>query len=199
MPNRPPRILLVDDEADARDMLRLALERHGFHVTTATDGSEAVTLLDQGFDAVITDLVMPHLDGIALLACMAERKMEVIRVVITSFADKERVMAALNGGAHYLIEKPFTGQQLVEVLGRLLAERKRDDGFDQLCQFRLAALGINERERELVVWLLKGLPNREIAAFSQLSEQVVKNRLFQLYRRLGVNSRGELFHLVFPV
>ena len=197
----PARILIVDDEADARGLLLRGLIRLGYDAHGAQDGAEAAAMLASGFDAVVTDLVMPRLDGIGLLRLVAERSPRTVRVVITSFADKERVLAALNLGAHYLIEKPFTTQQLGDVLARLLEERAEHDvdGLERIFQRRLAALELGERERQLIVYLLKGLPNKEIAALLGIGEQSVKNALYLLYQKLGVASRSELFHLIFPI
>ena len=199
--NAPARILIVDDEADARGLLLRGLIRLGYDAHAAQDGAEATAMLASGFDAVVTDLVMPRLDGIGLLRLVAERNPRAVRVVITSFADKERVLAALNLGAHYLIEKPFTTQQLGDVLARLLDERADHDvdGLERIFKRRLAALELGERERQLIVYLLKGLPNKEIAALLGIGEQSVKNALYLLYQKLGVASRSELFHLIFPI
>ena len=195
------RILIVDDEADARGLLLRGLIRFGYDAHGAQDGVEAAAMLASGFDAVVTDLVMPRLDGIGLLRLVAERIPRAVRVVITSFADKERVLAALNLGAHYLIEKPFITQQLGDVLARLLEERADSDvdGLERIFRRRLATLELGEREHQLIVYLLKGLPNKEIAALLGIGEQSVKNALYLLYQKLGVASRSELFHLIFPI
>lgn len=194
------RVLVVEDESDARELLVRGLTRQGFTAEGAADGAAAVELLPRGWDVVVTDLLMPRLDGLALLTQVAERQPGAIRVVITSFGDKERVLAALNRGADYLLEKPFSAQQLGEVITRLLAERGDDEKqIDQLFDRRLAGLPLTPREREMVVLVMKGLGNKDVARQLDLSEQTVKNALFALYQKLGIASRSELFHLVFPV
>lgn len=197
------RILVVDDEADARDLLSAALSRQGYEVVTASNGEQALALFDGKFDVVVTDLIMPKLDGIELLRHLRAIDAEVITVVITSFADKERAVAALNLGADYLIEKPFTGRQLIELIDQLLAKSDAcvgsDDRVSKLFIQRLVSLNLTDRERQLVTWILKGMPNQNIATCLGIREQTVKNMLFQLYQKLGISSRGELFHLVFPI
>ena len=193
------RVLVVDDEADARTLLERGLTRHGYTVVTAADGEEAVRRFDKSLAAIVTDLVMPRLDGVGVLTQAAKLIPSAVRVVITSFADKDRAVAALNSGAHYLVEKPFTTQQLVEVLGRLLAERDRSSGIDHLLENRLRGLALTEHEHQLIVYVLKGLSNQEIGKLIGITEQMVKNHLFQLYRKLNIASRGELFHLIFPI
>ena len=194
------RILLVEDEDDARELLVSGLKRLGYQAHGACDGLAAVEQLDQPWDAVVTDLMMPRMNGIQVLAAVREKCPGAVRVVITSFGDRDRVISALNNGADYLIEKPFSTKQIAEILGRLLAERKQSGNqIDQLFSLRLAELNLSERERSLVVFVLKGLPNKDIARNLNIGEQTVKNYLGNVYSKLGVSSRSELFHLIFPV
>lgn len=194
------KILVVEDEEDSRELLVRGLRRLGYEAEGAIDGAAAQERLGEPWQAVVTDLLMPRMDGLSLLSEVRTRCPSAVRMVITSFGDKERVLAALNLGADYLLEKPFTSQQLADVLARLLTEQAGDDRrIDQLFARRLAALPLSERERELVVHVLKGLSNKDIAQALGIGEQTVKNYLFTIYHKLGVGSRGELFHLIFPV
>lgn len=198
----PIPILLAEDEADARELLARGLGRAGFAVTACADGQEALAALNS-FNpaAVITDLLMPRLDGIGLLHELHRRGVDCIRVVVTAFADKEGTIAALNAGADHLIEKPFAASQLAELLHRLLADRTETSSHHvtALYERRLADLALGESDRQLVTLVLKGAANRRIADLLGIQEQSVKNRLLELYRRLGVASRTELVHLIFPV
>lgn len=193
------RILVVEDEADARELTVRGLIRHGFAASGACDGLDALDQLGHGWDAVVTDLRMPRLDGLQLLGELRLRLPAAVRVVITSFGDKDNVLASLNSGADYLLEKPFAVRQLAELLNRLLAERGDAGEVDQLFVRRLATLPLTPREREMVVLVLKGLANKAIADAMGIGEQTVKNALAAVYLKLGVTSRGQLFHHIFPV
>jgi DNA-binding NarL/FixJ family response regulator len=193
------RVLVVEDETDARELTVRGLQRHGFTAGGACDGVDALAQLGRGWDAVVTDLRMPRLDGLQLLGELRVRLPGAIRVVITSFGDKDNVLAVLNSGADYLLEKPFTVRQLADLLNRLLAEHCQTGQVDQLFARRLATLPLTQREREMVVLVLKGLANKEIADAMHIGEQTVKNALAAVYGKLGVTSRGQLFHHVFPV
>jgi DNA-binding NarL/FixJ family response regulator len=193
-------ILVVDDEQHALELLARGLVRLGYQVTAVNDGAEAIPLLSQAWDVIVTDLVMPQVDGVQLLSEINRHCPTAQRVVITSFADKERVIAVLNLGADYLLEKPFSVARLASVIERLQQDRKNNS--DQLIQFfhrRLLGLAISPRERELVGLVLQGLANKEIAQRLGLSEQTVKNTLSSAYLRLGVTNRSGLFHVVFPI
>lgn len=193
-------ILLVEDEAVGRELLARGLTRAGYQVATAANGVEAAKLLEREFEFVVTDLVMPHADGLAVLAELNRRRHPAQRIVVTSFADKDRVVAVLNLGADYLLEKPFGVETLTAVLERLRTER--GDGTAHLTQFfrrRLLGLPLTPREREIVEMVLQGDSNKQIARKLGISEQTVKNALSHAYESLGVQSRGELFHAVFPI
>jgi len=194
------RILLVEDEAIGRDLLARGLTRAGYEVVAAADGAEAAEFLGREFEFVVTDLVMPRADGLAVLAELNRRKHPAMRIVVTSFADKDRVVAVLNLGADYLLEKPFGVEKLCSILERLRTECA--DGTAHLTQFfrrRLLGLPLTPREREMVEMVLQGDSNKQIARKLGISEQTVKNALSHAYESLGIQSRGELFHAVFPV
>jgi DNA-binding NarL/FixJ family response regulator len=194
------RILLVDDEETGRELLARGLVRAGFEVATAAGGGAAIALLDEEWDCIVLDLVMPGKDGVALLAELNQRQHPALRVVITSFADKDRVVSVLNLGADYLLEKPFGVERLKSTVDRLMQDRNADpERLDQFFQRRLSGLPLTPRERDLVILVLQGDSNKQIAAKLGLSEQTVKNTLSNAYARLGVQSRGELFHAVFPI
>lgn len=203
---RALRVLVVDDEADLRDLLGQGLRRRGYEVALAVDGEVgARALATAAFDALITDLRMPRHDGIRLLEGLRGNHPTMLRIVATSFADKDNVVRALNAGADHLIEKPFTVDaidRLIRDLARLqppAADLALDALPSRILEQRMRELGLNDRQRELVVWLLKGLPNKRIAELRRTSEQVAKNAVNKLFEALGIGSRMELVHLVFPI
>lgn len=194
------RVLLVDDELTVLELLARGLTRAGYEVAAAADGLQAIELLAGEFDFVVTDLVMPRADGLAVLTELNRRKHAALRIVVTSFADKDRVVAVLNLGADYLLEKPFSVETLCAILERLALERGDDTGhLSQFFRRRLSGLPLTPRERELVELVLQGDSNKQIARKLGISEQTVKNALSHAYENLGVQSRGELFHAVFPI
>ncbi len=193
-------VLLVEDEIIARDMLSRGLLRLGYNITAVNDGSEALPLLFKNWDVIVTDLIMPNMDGMTLIEHINKQCPSTLRVVITSFADKDKVVAILNKGSDYLLEKPFSVTQLDGIIKRLMEDRSQThDGVAQFFQRRLLGLPLTARERELVAGMLKGQSNKELASTFTISEQTVKNTMSGIYTKLGVQSRTELFHLIFPI
>ncbi len=117
-------ILIVDDEAAHRDSLRRIFERAGHAVIVAKDGEDALALLPQRtIDVVVTDLVMPGLDGRALLAAVARLRPDVDVVLMTAYGNVENAVAAMREGAKDFLTKPVRRGELLTCVDRLFERR----------------------------------------------------------------------------
>ena len=116
------RILIVDDEPSIRAVLSAHLRRAGYEVQTAIDGAAAITLLDaEPFHLVVTDLQMPNLGGMELLAWITGRLPGLPVIVITAHGSVDTAVEALKLGAHDYIGKPFDQDELRLVIAKALA------------------------------------------------------------------------------
>lgn len=107
------RILIVDDEATIRDVLRRYLERQGFAVNEAADGREALKLVERGApDLVVLDLMLPGMDGFSL-ADRLRRVNPVPIVMLTAKGELEDRIQGLEMGADDYIVKPFSPREVV--------------------------------------------------------------------------------------
>jgi DNA-binding NarL/FixJ family response regulator len=190
-------VLLVEDEQDTRDLLSLAIERDGWRCVAAADAPSALERArDVGFiDVVVTDVVMGSDDraGLRLLAELRSRGVRAPVIVITAFADVEKVKTALNDGAAYLLEKPFRSADLCAVIRRVLAQGGQvEHAIDQV----LARANLTEKERAVARHLLDGLSSVEIAEIERNSPKTIRQHTSQIYAKCGVSSRAELFRLV---
>jgi two-component system response regulator PhcR len=112
-----PLVLYVDDERGNRIVFEQSLNAE-FHVLTAQDAAEALELLEQHeFAVIVSDIRMPSMTGEELLRIVKERYPQVIRMVVTAYADVEPILRAINEGlvARYII-KPWIRAELVQVL-----------------------------------------------------------------------------------
>ncbi|TNE84839.1 MAG: sigma-54-dependent Fis family transcriptional regulator [Deltaproteobacteria bacterium] len=115
------RILLVDDDATGRRVAVHNLRRAGLEVDDAEDGAAALAAFDPGVHAVVvTDLKMPGVDGMTLLATVHARAPGVPVIVITAFGDVEKAVEAMRAGAWDFIEKPFAREKLELAVRRAL-------------------------------------------------------------------------------
>ncbi|HEY0475622.1 MAG TPA: two-component system response regulator CseB [Kribbella sp.] len=123
VPEEPAaRILMVEDDAVIREATQLTLERHGYDVTTAEDGLEAIESFEKIHpDAVMLDIMLPGLDGISV--CRRIRESSTVPIVMVSArGDALDVVLGLEAGADDYVTKPFDTQVLV---ARLRAVMRR--------------------------------------------------------------------------
>ena len=116
-----PRILLAEDDDSLRGFLTRALERAGFDVTSCADGEEAAAVLDQNWDLLLTDIVMPGLDGIELARRGAELDPAMKIVFITGFAGVALSGAGPQPAGAKVLSKPFHLRELVDEVERVMA------------------------------------------------------------------------------
>jgi len=115
------RILVIDDEEILHVSLRRTLGRQGHHVDAVLSGPEGLQLLQRNeYDLVITDLMMPDMDGIELLECMEGQNITVPVLMITGYPSIRTAVKALRLGAVDYLAKPFTRQELLGPVNRTL-------------------------------------------------------------------------------
>src|SRR5690242_4346654 len=115
------KILIADDQDMMRDSLAATLAREGHDVMAATDGPIAVTKLSQArFDLLITDLKMPRMTGIELLAEAKKLRPDMPVVLMTAFATVQTAVEAMKLGAYDYIQKPFDGEEIKHLVERTL-------------------------------------------------------------------------------
>jgi DNA-binding NarL/FixJ family response regulator len=200
MPAEAIRVLVVDDHAVVREGLRSFLDlQDGIDVVgDAADGVEAVALAqDLQPDVVLMDLVMPRLDGLAAMRELRELVPRARVIVLTSFLDDDRLLPVLRAGAAgYLLKNAppgevaravraaHAGEALLDpvVAARLVETLARDDEpVDRL----------TPREREVLVLIGRGFPNKLIARELSLSEKTVKTHVGHVLAKLGVTDRTQ--------
>jgi two-component system cell cycle sensor histidine kinase/response regulator CckA len=117
---RTPTILVVDDEPQVRRLATRALEHEGYHVIQATDGLEALGLFtdDAGIDLLVTDVRMPHTDGIVLAAALRRRYPHVPVLFMSGFP------RGTEPAPEPFLAKPFEMQALCDRVKELLAARR---------------------------------------------------------------------------
>jgi DNA-binding NtrC family response regulator len=134
------RLLIVDDEADSREALAELAGRWGYEVQSAADGSEALRrAIEWHPDVILTDLVMPNMDGLWLLRALRAELPECPVVLLTGRGTVQTAVQAIKEGAYDFIEKPLEISRLRVVLDRAL-EKKETMREVQLLRRRLAAL-----------------------------------------------------------
>lgn len=194
----PRLVLLVEDEPDARTILSRRLQAFGWTCLPYSSVESALQDPDLRYvEAVVADVVLGdgRMSGIDLIPALRRQEVRAPVVLVTAFADTQRLKAALNAGAAYLLEKPFTTEALRQVLDKVTAV---DVDLARLVNRALSRARLTRKEEEVARLVLKGLTSAEVGAMMGNSEKTIKQHLTQVYSKLGVAGRAEFFHLVFP-
>jgi DNA-binding response OmpR family regulator len=144
------RILVVDDEPDLVRFVRRAFEAEGYQVLTATEGADGLRLaLTEGPDLIVLDLLMPGVDGHAVLSGVLARHPSTRVLVLSAAADVEERVSCLERGAVDFLAKPFAIRELLaRVRSRLRSPITEPEGEQQL---RVGPMVLDLRVRRLRV------------------------------------------------
>lgn len=201
------RVLIADDHAIVREGLRwLITTEPGMElVAEAADGSEAVQKARAlKPDVILLDLVMPQLDGIAAIVQIKRENPDARILVLTSFADDERVFAAVKAGAlGYLLKDSlprdllqgirdvYEGELAIQpaIAHKLMRELQRSARLSP--EASLAQEPLTEREVEVLALVARGLPNQEIAKRLQISERTARTHVSNILDKLHLENRTQ--------
>lgn len=206
-------ILLADDHGLVRHGLQLLIAEAlpQLRVHLAGSLAETVQLLATAgrFDLVLLDLTLSDVHGMAGLRRLREEFPYVPVVILSAQDDRDTVLAALDAGAMGFISKAAAPSELREALTRVLAEHRihlpqsvsggmaanaPEGGGRELSE--LSALGLTERQIEVLGYVVQGLRNKEIARLLDRSEVVVKKHVTATLQALGAPNRTKLLVLL---
>lgn len=144
------RVLVVDDDGEIRGLLSSTFRHYGLNVDVATGGEEALTLIGaNSYSVVVLDLVMPEVDGFAVLTRMRSIQLPYMPVVIVVTGAEERIVGALDANiVHGIIRKPFDPQELGSIVVACAEMRNRTP-------FETMALAAMLAGPPIVAWLTK--------------------------------------------
>jgi two-component system response regulator FixJ len=190
-------ICVVDDDEAVRDSLEAVLEAEGFAVAAF---ASARGFLDDGLagaGCLVTDLRMPDMNGLELLAALAGRAQAPPVIMITGHGDVPMAVRAMKLGAADFIEKPFDTQVLVaRVREAMRVPGASDDGVSAATvdiQRRLELL--TPRERDVLEQLVVGRSNKAIGLELEISPRTVEIHRARVMEKMAVGSLAELVRL----
>ncbi len=197
------RVLVVDDHPIVRSGMATAIgmDRGMTVVGEAKDGDEAirqaVALVP---DVIVMDLVMPGKDGVEATRDICRANPEARILVLTSFAQDDRIIAAIRAGAAgYLLKDSlpddvirairavFDGDAVIHphIARKLFKEIRAEES-------PLPQSSLTPREREVLRWVARGLPNKEIARQAAISEATVRSHVRSIFAKLNLTNRSQV-------
>jgi DNA-binding NarL/FixJ family response regulator len=204
----PLRVIVADDQRVVREGLTLMLGLiDGIEpVGAAADGEEALAMIEaERPDVVLMDLRMPRLDGIEATRRLSQTHPEVGVVALTTYADDETVVAALQAGARGYLTKDAGAEQIRSAVERVAAG---EAAIDPAVQRQLLTAvrsgdaspapddgalpdGLTPREAEVLELIAAGLSNGEIADRLVVGAATVKSHVNHLFAKIGARDRAQ--------
>ncbi len=205
------KVLLVDDQVLFVKSLKIVLEANTKDIEVvgiAYNGREALQILETTeVNIILLDIRMPSLDGVKTTKIVNELYPHIKIIILTTFDDDDYVYDALKNGAVGYLLKDIPPEELIagiraanndtvlispEIKSKLIKLIKPEDFSD----YRYSILReLSRREREILSLMLEGLNNTEIANQLFISEQTVKNHIYNIYTKLGIHNRLQVIKL----
>jgi DNA-binding NarL/FixJ family response regulator len=208
------RVLIVDDHTMVRQGLRTFLELHGDSselpiqvIGEAVNGVEAIELARRAHpDIILLDLVMPEMDGIEATPRIIECSPDSRIIILTSFGEEDKVISAVQAGAHGYLLKDIAPDKLVEAIRnafrgevqlhpnaakQLMSVVAHKELATDVHSSHLDMNELTERECEVLSLIANGMSNREIAEKMIISEKTVKTHVSNILRKLHLEDRTQ--------
>jgi FixJ family two-component response regulator len=194
-------VYIVDDDESVRDALSMLMRAVGLHTATFAGARDFLHRFNQkDAGCLVLDIRMPGMTGLELQAELHKRRIHLPIIFLTGHADVPLAVKAMKAGAYDFIQKPLDEHRLVIAVMNALksgADKARLHGMPapgSPAGDRLASL--SNRERDVLMHMMEGKQNREIAEAMNISVKTVEFHRANIREKLGVTTLPELFRLV---
>lgn len=201
--NSQPTIYVVDDDPGIRNYLAALAKNKGLVAEVFATADEFLTHVQLHGTLTgcgIVDVKLPGMNGIELMQKLNERQLRLPIIVITGFAEVPLAVQAMKAGAVTFLEKPFQDQDLWQNIQTALEENQRtreDEKRKAVIEDRFAELTADETA--VMMKMLRGLPNKRIAAELDIGLRTVELRRANVLKKMQVDSLAELVRLAMLV
>jgi RNA polymerase sigma factor (sigma-70 family) len=197
MSNPEPLVFIVDDEAALRDSLAMLLRSVGLASTAYADARAFLAAYaERSHACLVADVRMPGMSGIELLEVLRARGAALPVIIVTGHGDIAMAVRAMKNGAADFIEKPFHDQTLLDAVHRALAQSSTsvaalDPAAERTAlQDRIDSL--TPREREVLLLVAAGRPNKVVATRLGLSTRTVEVHRAKVMEKMQARSLADL-------
>jgi two-component system response regulator FixJ len=190
---------LVDDEESIRKSAGFMLKTSGFAVQTYASGIaflKAVKTAEPG--CILLDVRMPGMDGLEVQEVLAERGITMPVIVLTGHGDVGIAVRVMKAGAVDFLEKPFEKSALLASIGVAFSRLDKSDARSlREAEARVRVAVLTPREREVLIGLANGFPNKTIAYDLDISTRTVEVHRANLMTKLEVHSLSDALRIAF--
>ena len=194
-------VFVVDDDPALLRLIRKLLETSGRKVETYSSATEFLaTSKSDRPGCLVLDVRMPGMSGLALQERLGADEISLPILIITGYGDVPVAVQAMRQGAFDFIEKPFSGQMLIDRIEAALAEdsrRRRLRGEKDEIRRRIHSL--TPREKQVMDLVVQGKPNKSVGTALGLSPKTVEVHRANVMKKMAVGSLAELVRMVFSL
>lgn len=197
MSNPARTVYIVDDDESHLSSMGRLLRAHGHRVECFSSAAELLARLpSRGPGCIIADLKMPGMDGIQLQRTLAQSQNPLPIVFLTGHGDIPASVTAMRLGAEDFLVKTAPAKDLLDAVDRALVRDSRER-CERARKHEMQARfdRLTRREQEVLTYVVRGRPNKQIAAALGISERSVKRHRTSLMRKIEVESVAELVRL----
>ncbi|MFN7877909.1 MAG: response regulator transcription factor [Pirellula sp.] len=197
MSSEKPKVYIVDDDASFLKAVSRLLRASGFDVLVFDSVSDFLSEVNQELrGCIITDLRMPNIDGFAFQTALKSANIALPVIFLTAFGDIPSSVLAMRLGAEDFLCKSASKHELIGAIERAIKrDAKQHEERARLHELQAPFKLLTPRELEVLTHVLKGEPNKAIAAILGIDERSVKRHRTNLMTKLQVGSVAELTHL----
>ena len=198
--SQPIRIMVVDDHEMVREGLTTFMKAFDDMqlVAEAESGTTAIQLCAEILpDVILMDMAMPDMDGVSAIHAIRKKHPQVQIIALTSFKEGSRIKKALEAGAIGYLIKDVSADDLARAIraahaGRATLSPEATQALVEVAnQLPVPGNDLTEREREVLILMIEGLNNIQIAGRLTVSPSTIKSHVSNILAKLGVASRTE--------
>ncbi|ASS58558.1 DNA-binding response regulator [Rhizobium leguminosarum bv. trifolii] len=193
-------IHLVDDEESLRRSVTFLLVSAGFAVRAHSCAKAFLELLPlSGRNCLVTDLRMPHIDGIELLHRLHDFNTDVPTIVITGQGDVATAVLAMKAGASDFLEKPLKEEALMAAINGAMGQRRPGRAIADPESVAARLRQLTDREHQVLIGVLDGLQNKMIAYHLGISSRTVEVHRANVMAKMGARNLTELMWMAITI